>query len=536
MLNQSISAKLSLGYAAVLIITILAATAITLSNRDIKIEVAAFVETTLPEIQELQRVTDGVRRIQIEAYSLYGTTTSVEQFDAAYEREKQAFTVSLASLKQLGPINSYQKLEETWKQLDQTVIKLRDGMAQERVDWDLAREYLGEMSEIAQLETSELAKLTAQLAAQAEISSETIFTEIDTAGNTIFLLVALMIAVAIVAYLYSSRQIAAPIGQFSTDLITVADNRDLSYQLPQHSQDEVGRASQSVNQLLRVIRDGMSGVSQAIGDISQSVTSLEGVSQSSDITIQGMNDEIGRIVHLMTELEAQIEEGAKRAVSASESANRGASAVNNGAGKVQETSRSIATLAVDIEHTADKLLSLRSVGDQVSSVVGTIAEIADQTSLLSLNAAIEAARAGESGRGFVVVADEVRKLSSRTHQSTVEVNAMLESIVSSITASVDTMTSNQEMAKSSVELAEQTAVTLSDISDSILGLSQECAEVAEVAGENLSGAKRVHQQIQAFEKVGTSVTTSSAQTRSAAKSLKDSAGSLQSLVNQFKLG
>jgi len=528
---HSIRHKILAGYAAVLLVTLVSAAVLLSNNQQIRLRVDSFTGTTLPVLAQLDMLLSTSKELVLASYSLYGTTLDSANFaDRQLQLEQK--------LRQANQLLSQQlqlSLDSELSAFHQAVNELSAVMAQPEVNWDLARERLTDLTQQATVLAKRLDELRGEVAAEANAGSMAIAQQLSLNLVVILSLISLLVLVALGAFVMAKRQIAVPIQQLSGQINQMALQRDLTVQFNSEQQGEIGQMSGSLSTLLQMYSAGMHDVRTAISRIGTSVAELRGSTDGSAHSVQLLQQDIARLVELMQLLERHMLQSVECSASASTHAQQGAKQLALAQLEVKQSSDSIHTLAQDIETTAAMLLTLKTAGDQVSTVVKTIADIAAQTNLLALNAAIEAARAGESGRGFAVVADEVRTLATRTHQSTVEINSMLDTIVRSIQSAVSTMSSNQQQAAQSVGLSLALVDTLQQSRTVILQLADVSQQSATIASDAQHDVAHVREQVQQFRLLGDQVLAGNRQIGQAAQSMTELADQLSATVSQFKL-
>ncbi|NHZ65011.1 methyl-accepting chemotaxis protein [Massilia genomosp. 1] len=182
-----------------------------------------------------------------------------------------------------------------------------------------------------------------------------------------------------------------------------------------------------------------------------------------------------------------------------------------------------------------KLAALSEKASNINSVLTTITKVADQTNILSLNAAIEAEKAGDAGRGFSVVATEIRRLADQTSVSTWDIEQMLKEMQSAVSASVMGMDKFSEEIRRSVGEVRQVGEQLSTVMDQVQKLAPQFDLVLQGMQSQAVGASQISDTMMQLNDATQQTVESLKATSEAVHQLQYAASDLQSSVATFSV-
>ena len=255
--------------------------------------------------------------------------------------------------------------------------------------------------------------------------------------------------------------------------VSAGDLRASAQDADPASRNEVHAIGHAFNQMTAAMRNLVKGVASTSTQVGVAADELQVAANSAMAGSVQASQSASGIAASVEELSVSITHVADNANHAARISEDAKTVTGNGREVVQRTMTELERVAGDIGESAVLIESLGERSKQISSVVGVIREIAEQTNLLALNAAIEAARAGEQGRGFAVVADEVRKLAERTAMSTREISTTVSAILQETSGAVERMQMVSANMSESVGLAR-------DAGDSLRIIDQRAQETVEV--------------------------------------------------------
>ncbi|MFC3852016.1 methyl-accepting chemotaxis protein [Salinispirillum marinum] len=232
---------------------------------------------------------------------------------------------------------------------------------------------------------------------------------------------------------------------------------------------------------------------------------LNARAESARPQVERQQDETVQVATAMSEMTATVAEVANSAVGAAGASQDAETAVNSGAAVVQRVIESIETLASRLNEVSESVSSVANDSEEIGGILNVISGIAEQTNLLALNAAIEAARAGEQGRGFAVVADEVRNLAGRTHDSTQQIQQMIEKLRANVAGAVDVMGKSLDQAHESVAMSSEARTNLEHIRESVSVINNMNTQIASAAEQQSQVAAEIDRNLSVIRDVAREV-------------------------------
>ena len=539
MKNWTIGKRLTFGFAGVILITLCVSVYAFIRLGAIQSQVATLAQDSLP---------GAVLMSQIAALGEREVALILQHIKANDSQEVQKLDEALRT--------NHEKLSTLFKTFETTVFGAEERERFQRLNTDYSA-YVSALEEVLKLSRAQKDQEASTLYDQElqpkfskfldsinddlaynKKAAETSVQKLNSAAaeSKVVLIAGIILSLILAALICYSvvRAIKQPLAKM-TDLMSDIRLGDFTHRLTLRRNDELGvladgfdRMSEDLTKLVGQVQRSSLQVASSVTEIAATskehqATSAETASATSEIG--ATSKEIATTSKVLLKTINEVTEVAEQTASLAGTGQSGLARMEATMRQVMEAGRAVNA----------KLAVLNEKASNINQVVTTITKVADQTNLLSLNAAIEAEKAGEHGRGFVVVATEIRRLADQTAVASYDIDQLVKEMQSAVSAGVMSMDKFSEEVRRGVQEVEQVSEQLAQIIRQVQALTPQFESVNEGMQSQSIGAQQISEALAQLTESAQQTVHSLHQSVIVMDQLNSTANDLRTSVSRFKL-
>jgi methyl-accepting chemotaxis protein len=290
-----------------------------------------------------------------------------------------------------------------------------------------------------------------------------------------------------------------------------------------------------MNKMTAAMQDVLRQVRNAANNLSSASAEILAVTTQQASGASEQSAATSQTTTTVDEVKTIAEQSVARAQEVAGASQRTVEVSRTGQQAVEETITSMVQIKARVESIAENILTLSEQTQQIGEIIATVNDIAAQSNILALNASVEAARAGEYGKGFAVVAVEVRNLAEQSKQATAQVRAILSDIQKATNATVMATEEGTKGVDEGMQLAAQAGEAVEQLARVIEGSAQAAAQMVAGGQQQASGVEQIALAMRSINQATVQSLSSTRQAEKVAQELNDLACSLAETVEQYQV-
>ena len=299
--------------------------------------------------------------------------------------------------------------------------------------------------------------------------------------------------------------------------------------------DETGDLLRAIDSMTADLNSLVGQVRGASVELSSTATELAATSRQQEEVVASFGASSAEIAAAVREIDATTQELSREMEHVNDVATATSTLAKDGRVQLESMEGAMQSLDRATTGVADRLAAINEKAVNIGGVVTTITKVAEQTNLLSVNAAIEAEKAGEYGRGFLVVAREIRRLADQTGQATLDIERMVKEMQGAVSSGVMEMDRFSEQVRRNVTDARSIGRSMTDIIGSVDESSRSFGTVREGMRSQAAGAGQISEAMATLSSNAKATADAVREFGRAAVDLQRSIGTLKAAIAAFQL-